>query len=700
MLANSGSAPGLADTMFSSLIPNGNTGAQNGTASQSDLSSAGSAEWMDVLAAGLAAEDPQVQGDATQGSTAESGDAASSFGEAVSQFLSSAFGDGAAYGDGTPASLGAGSASSPAATPESQANSSVSAWFTLSPVSLRANLSGLASGIAASPVFRVATATTSPTVPLLNGTPAKASSRADLGTEATPPITSNLTSLLSQGLVLPATPVQPSPLPGTAASSDSTGTDTADPASTTSGSSWGAASPSLQASEAALPSETALPTETALSAAASLVASPTVNSPLDSRVAGLTGLALPGATKKANARPGVSADPATADDSAATSATLRAALQAVAPAVNLLSSLAAATPAASSSVVSLKPEISLLASSGGRSSAAVISTNPPESPSSRGALQASLSPAASSRFLQDSVLRASSDAVTAPSEPDRPAFELTLTEASQPRAGTGLFDANPDRSSAASVPPSSSTTPVAAPAPHQAADPTSDDSGRQYQSGGQPEGTGQHADPPAADAQPSPDPTTGLSKRTTLDTAPSNNAKPIGNSTGPSDGPAVSLTAAATLGGGGSSSAPSKVSSQPESNSPNPPMIPQGNEPAANQLPVRSMNLRVEGNSGETVNVRLTDRAGEVQITVHSSDDRTAASLRQDLSTLSSSLDKAGWKTDVSTPASPSRNSEQSPDQQSRQQNQRQSADDGQQSGRRRPSLIEQWAALANQENG
>jgi hypothetical protein len=147
---------------------------------------------------------------------------------------------------------------------------------------------------------------------------------------------------------------------------------------------------------------------------------------------------------------------------------------------------------------------------------------------------------------------------------------------------------------------------------------------------------------------------------------------------------------------------PTKSAAPLERNPSNPPIIPQSNEPASNQQPVRSVNLRMEGQSGETVNVRLTDRAGQVQISVSSSDSRTAATLRQDLYTLSSSLDKVGWKSDLSAaPALSSKNSDGSSEQQSREQNQRQGPwEDEQQSGRRRPSLIEQWADLADQQNG
>jgi hypothetical protein len=63
---------------------------------------------------------------------------------------------------------------------------------------------------------------------------------------------------------------------------------------------------------------------------------------------------------------------------------------------------------------------------------------------------------------------------------------------------------------------------------------------------------------------------------------------------------------------------------------------------------VHDVQLRLQGEAGESVSVRLSDRSGQVQISVRSSDQATATTLRQDLSTLSASLEKQGWKTDLS----------------------------------------------------
>ncbi|MBV9761645.1 MAG: hypothetical protein JO340_13875 [Acidobacteriaceae bacterium] len=62
--------------------------------------------------------------------------------------------------------------------------------------------------------------------------------------------------------------------------------------------------------------------------------------------------------------------------------------------------------------------------------------------------------------------------------------------------------------------------------------------------------------------------------------------------------------------------------------------------------PAREVVLRVQGNSGEVVSVRLLDQGGQVQLAVRSNDPSTASQLRQDLSALTNSLDRIGWKAD------------------------------------------------------
>lgn len=68
---------------------------------------------------------------------------------------------------------------------------------------------------------------------------------------------------------------------------------------------------------------------------------------------------------------------------------------------------------------------------------------------------------------------------------------------------------------------------------------------------------------------------------------------------------------------------------------------------AAAASTAREMVVRLQSDSGESVSVRLLDQGGQVQVAVRSSDPLTAAQLRQDLTSLTSNLDRIGWRTDA-----------------------------------------------------
>lgn len=66
--------------------------------------------------------------------------------------------------------------------------------------------------------------------------------------------------------------------------------------------------------------------------------------------------------------------------------------------------------------------------------------------------------------------------------------------------------------------------------------------------------------------------------------------------------------------------------------------------------------VRVEGVRGEVINVRVADQGGRVQVAVRSNDTATASLLRQDLPSLTNTLERMGWKAEFSagsTPQSP-----------------------------------------------
>lgn len=64
---------------------------------------------------------------------------------------------------------------------------------------------------------------------------------------------------------------------------------------------------------------------------------------------------------------------------------------------------------------------------------------------------------------------------------------------------------------------------------------------------------------------------------------------------------------------------------------------------------MKEVVVKIQGQSGETISVRLVDQGGQVQVGVRSTDPSTAASLRQDLSSLASNLERSGWKTETTS---------------------------------------------------
>ena len=55
------------------------------------------------------------------------------------------------------------------------------------------------------------------------------------------------------------------------------------------------------------------------------------------------------------------------------------------------------------------------------------------------------------------------------------------------------------------------------------------------------------------------------------------------------------------------------------------------------------LNVRIQGQSGENINLRISERAGDIQISVRSSDQTTAAALRHELPSIQAGLERAGW---------------------------------------------------------
>ena len=74
-----------------------------------------------------------------------------------------------------------------------------------------------------------------------------------------------------------------------------------------------------------------------------------------------------------------------------------------------------------------------------------------------------------------------------------------------------------------------------------------------------------------------------------------------------------------------------------------------GNLPIDQQADTRQpsvktdLNMRLQGQSGESINLRISERAGDIQISVRSSDQGTANVLKHELPSIEAGLERAGW---------------------------------------------------------
>jgi hypothetical protein len=56
------------------------------------------------------------------------------------------------------------------------------------------------------------------------------------------------------------------------------------------------------------------------------------------------------------------------------------------------------------------------------------------------------------------------------------------------------------------------------------------------------------------------------------------------------------------------------------------------------------LNMRIQGQSGESINLRISERAGDIQISVRASDQGTANVLKHELPSIEAGLERAGWR--------------------------------------------------------
>jgi hypothetical protein len=104
------------------------------------------------------------------------------------------------------------------------------------------------------------------------------------------------------------------------------------------------------------------------------------------------------------------------------------------------------------------------------------------------------------------------------------------------------------------------------------------------------------------------------------------------------------------------------LSERPEAARPNPTIAAQETDFAAPELPKTQANseilLHLTGNDQSSAAIRVADRAGSLNVSVHASDPVLRESLRSNLSELSAQLTSQGWKADVVRSAAAAMHSE------------------------------------------
>ncbi len=126
----------------------------------------------------------------------------------------------------------------------------------------------------------------------------------------------------------------------------------------------------------------------------------------------------------------------------------------------------------------------------------------------------------------------------------------------------------------------------------------------------------------------------------------------------------------------GAKAGPASVTKQEIARTEPDPILPE--KPSVPVSGPKNISLRMEGPSGQMVDIRIAARSGDLDVAVHAGDDRTAQNLRQGLGELESRLAQNGYHSDTWHPghsgpaaetAAPSRNaSDSSSQQQSNQQ--------------------------------
>jgi hypothetical protein len=139
----------------------------------------------------------------------------------------------------------------------------------------------------------------------------------------------------------------------------------------------------------------------------------------------------------------------------------------------------------------------------------------------------------------------------------------------------------------------------------------------------------------------------------------------------------------------------SKVSS-------NPPGLPIDDHVSSSQPTSKpDLSVNMTGQSGETVNVRVSERGGEIQIAVRASDTAISSQIKHELPAVQAALERIGWHSEATSgaaQASAHHGDSQSESESGHQQGWRNNSDGQSRQDRRRSSGQDPWASLLGQD--
>jgi hypothetical protein len=119
--------------------------------------------------------------------------------------------------------------------------------------------------------------------------------------------------------------------------------------------------------------------------------------------------------------------------------------------------------------------------------------------------------------------------------------------------------------------------------------------------------------------------------------------------------------------------------------------------------PKTDLTVRIQGDAGQSVNLRVVERAGQIQVSVRTNDPVTAALLRREVPALQTGLERIGWHANPITPAiqppSEARSSDEQTHSQHQNAEQKSQSDPQQQQQRPRSGAADQWLELMYRQN-